>query len=91
MGCEYLIGETHPLCQAVQGLIAPPLAHLNRYCRSDVSHCPVRQRYAAARATVPLDAAAVLIDAATARRATGPTTSSASDDSRRQVAFGLWR
>ncbi len=89
MPCEYLVGGKHPLCQAVQGLIAPPLAHMNRYCMGDqASRCPVRQRYAEAYATVPLEAAAVLIDAVTARRATVRTTSSVADEGTRRVASG---
>lgn len=65
MPCENFVGGKYPLCEAVQGLMAPSLAHMAGYCTSDdPSRFPLAQQYAATHTKVPLDAAVVLTEAA---------------------------
>jgi hypothetical protein len=63
MPCEHCVGGKYPLCEAVQGLMAPSLADMEEYCTSDdPSRCPLYRQYVATHAKVSLEAAAVLTD-----------------------------
>lgn len=62
MACRHLLGGTHPLCLAVQGLMTPSLWELQAYCATThPSRCPLYQQHAATQEPVPLDAAVMLL------------------------------
>jgi hypothetical protein len=65
MTCEHLLRGKHALYGVVQGLMAPSLFETYSYCTSDdPSRCPLYQRSQRTRERVPLEVAAILIEAA---------------------------
>jgi len=65
MTCKYLLHGKYALCGVVQGLMTPSLLETYSYCTSDdPSRCPLYQRYEKTGERVPLEAAAILSEAA---------------------------
>jgi hypothetical protein len=91
MPCEHFSGGRYPLCMAVQGLMTPSLSDMGTYCAGDhSSQCPLHQQYAARGAKVPLEAAAVLMEAAaTEQERRGPLRKSARGAEERAAAEPL--